>query len=68
MKARMASQMPSTIRQHTGVHAPGPPSQAGRSSTADELQGEATIDLTQEQAMAAAHAEAEALCAQLSLG
>ena len=36
--------------------------------TADELQGEATIDLTQEQAMAAAHAEAEALCAPLSLG
>ena len=36
--------------------------------TADELQSEATIDLTQEQAMAAARAEAEALCAPLSLG
>ena len=36
--------------------------------TAGELQSEATIDLTQEQAMAAAHAEAEALCAPLSLG
>ena len=36
--------------------------------TADEHQSEATIDLTQEQAMAAAHAEAEALCAPLSLG
>ena len=36
--------------------------------TADELQGEATVDLTQEQAMAAARAEAEALCAPLSLG
>ena len=33
-----------------------------------EHQSEATIDLTQEQAMAAAHAEAEALCAPLSLG
>ena len=36
--------------------------------TAGELQSEATIDLTQEEAMAAAHAEAEALCAPLSLG
>ena len=36
--------------------------------TADEIQGEATIDLTQDDAMATAAADAGALCAPLSLG
>ena len=36
--------------------------------TADEIQAGATVDLTQDDAMAKAAADAEALCAPLSLG